>query len=205
MAYHPWYIFSALYIPWVRNENGRRKIWSQNLGHTLSPMNKYILVFICQIEMCPQYTDAPAVGYLTIKLQNSTWYKCLNLSLTGSHMYVHTFVQKDVHSYTHTHIRTYGKPKKYMPPGIIFIQSKFFMSPMRGHKKLWLGKEKWENQWTHWIPETFSSLLCCFLITLLSLDLLQPLEIEHKVTFSNCFQLPRRKEKMTEPGNPDNN
>ena len=32
-----------------------------------------------ELEMCPQYKDAPAVGYLTIKLQNSTWYKCLNL------------------------------------------------------------------------------------------------------------------------------
>ena len=32
--------------------------------------------------MCPQYTDAPDVGYLAIKLQNSTWYKWLNLSLT---------------------------------------------------------------------------------------------------------------------------
>ena len=34
-----------------------------------------------KIEMCPQYTDASTVGYLTLKLQNSTWYKCLNLSL----------------------------------------------------------------------------------------------------------------------------
>ena len=33
-----------------------------------------------ELEMCPQYTDAPAFGYQTIKLQNSTWYKCLNLS-----------------------------------------------------------------------------------------------------------------------------
>ena len=40
--------------------------------------------------MCPQYTDAPTVWYLTINLQNSTWYKCLNLSLTGSHTYVTT-------------------------------------------------------------------------------------------------------------------
>ena len=53
------------------------------------------------------------MGYLTIKLQNSTWYKCLNLSLTGSCTYVctyvctyiHTFVQKDVHSHTRTHVR----------------------------------------------------------------------------------------------------
>ena len=62
--------------------------------------------------MCPQYMDAPAVGYLTKKLKNSTWYKCLNLSLTGSHMYVHTFVQMAVHSYAHIHIR---KTKNYMP------------------------------------------------------------------------------------------
>ena len=40
-----------------------------------------------KLEMCPQYTDALAVGYLTIKLQNSTWNKCLNLSLS---MYVRT-------------------------------------------------------------------------------------------------------------------
>ena len=74
--------------------------------------------------MCPQYTDDPTVGYLTIKLQNSTWYKCLNPSLTGSRMYVctgtcvHTFIQKDVHSYARTHIYMYGKPKNYMhmPP-----------------------------------------------------------------------------------------
>ena len=25
-----------------------------------------------ELEMCPRYMDAPAVGYLTIKLQNST-------------------------------------------------------------------------------------------------------------------------------------
>ena len=45
-----------------------------------------------KIEMCPQYTDAPAVGYLTIKLQNSTWYKCLKLSLTGSYSYRRTYI-----------------------------------------------------------------------------------------------------------------
>ena len=65
--------------------------------------------FSGKLEMCPQYTDAPAVGYLTIKLQISTWYKCLNLSLTGSRMYVHTFAQKDVHLYLRTHVCTYGK------------------------------------------------------------------------------------------------
>ena len=72
-------------------------------------------------EMCPQYTDT-AVGYLTIKLQNSTWYKCLNLSLTGSRTYIHTFVQMDVHSYPRTHIR---KTKKTICPQ---------HRPMGGHK-----------------------------------------------------------------------
>ena len=47
-------------------------------------------VFLLKLEMCPQYTDAPAVGYLIIKPQTSTWCKCLNLSLTGSSMYVRT-------------------------------------------------------------------------------------------------------------------
>ena len=65
-----------------------------------------------KLEMCPQYTDAPAVGYLTIKLQNSTWYKCLNRSLTGSRTYVHTHI----HTEGRTFVRTYGKPKNYMPP-----------------------------------------------------------------------------------------
>ena len=51
--------------------------------------------------MCSQYTHAPAVGYLTIKLQNSTWYKCLNLSLTGSPTYVCMYIC--------THIRTEGR------------------------------------------------------------------------------------------------
>ena len=87
-------------------------------------------VFLLKLEMCPQYTDAPAVGYLTIKLQNSTWYKCLNLSLTGSRMYgctyKHTFVQKDVHLYAHTHIRTYGKPKNYMPPASSDVATRIF-------------------------------------------------------------------------------
>ena len=81
---------------------------------------------LSKLEMCPQYTDAPVVGYLTIKLQNSTWYKCLNLSLTGLRtyertyvLYVHTFVQKDIHSYAHTENR-----KTICP----------WHHPMRGHK-----------------------------------------------------------------------
>ena len=57
-----------------------------------------IFLFYHELEMCPQYRDAPAVGYLTIKLQNSIWYKYLNLSLTGSPTYVPTYVR--------THIRT---------------------------------------------------------------------------------------------------
>ena len=73
-----------------------------------------------QLEMCPQYTDAPAVGYLTIKLQNSTWYKCLNLSLTRSHMYVRTHIRTEgrtlVCMYPRTHIR---KIEKLYAPGII--------------------------------------------------------------------------------------
>ena len=67
-----------------------------------------------KIEMCPQYTDTPAVGYLTIKLQNSTWYKCLNLSLTGSCTYIYSY--RRMYIRTHVHVRTYRKPKSYMPP-----------------------------------------------------------------------------------------
>ena len=59
------------------------------------------------LEMCPQYMDAPAVGYLTIKLQNSTWYKCLNLSLTGSRMYVCMYVPTYTHLYRRTYILTH--------------------------------------------------------------------------------------------------
>ena len=68
-----------------------------------------------KLEMCPQYTDAPAVGYLTIKLQNSTWYKCLNLSLTGSRT-LRTYTHSYRRTYIHTHVCTYEKPKTYMPP-----------------------------------------------------------------------------------------
>ena len=59
--------------------------------------------------------DAP-----TMKLQNSTWYKHLNLSLTGSHTYVRTHIGTEgctfVRMYPHTHI---GKTKKLYAPGII--------------------------------------------------------------------------------------
>ena len=102
--------------------------------------------------MCPQYTDVPAVGYLTIKLKNSTWYKCHNRSLTGSHMYVrmyivctyvhtyvHTFVQKDVHSNARTVYRKNICPRHH---------------PMRGggggvegvHKML---DSRTQNEYTH--------------------------------------------------------
>ena len=71
-------------------------------------IKKNINNFQIKLEICPQYMDAPALGYLTIKLQNSTWYKCLNLSLTGSRTYRR--------SYICMHIPMYGKPKNYMPP-----------------------------------------------------------------------------------------
>ena len=63
-------------------------------------------------EMCPQYTNAPAVGYLTIKLQNSTWCKCLNLNLTGSRTYTHWYRR----TYFRTHVQ---KTEKLYAPGII--------------------------------------------------------------------------------------
>ena len=74
--------------------------------------------------MCPQYTDALAVGYVTIKLQNSTMYKCLNLNLTGSHtyirMYIHTYICTDrrtsIRTYPRMHLR---KIEKLYAPGIV--------------------------------------------------------------------------------------
>ena len=65
--------------------------------------------------MCPQYMDAPAVGYLTIKLQNSTWYKCLNLSLIGSRMYACMYVRTHIRTEGRTFVPTYEKPENYMP------------------------------------------------------------------------------------------
>ena len=78
--------------------------------------------------MCTQYTDAPTVGYLTIKLQNSTWYKCLNLSLTGSHTYISTYVRLYRRTYIRTHICTYPRTenRKTICPR---------HHPLRGHKK----------------------------------------------------------------------
>ena len=74
-----------------------------------------------ELEMCPKYTDAPAVGYLTIKLQNSIWYKCLNLS--NKITYVRTHIHTDgcifVHMYPHTE-----NGKTICP----------WHHPMRGHK-----------------------------------------------------------------------
>ena len=59
--------------------------------------------------MCPQYTNAPAVGYLTIKLQNSTWYKCLNLSLRESRTYARTYVCTHIRTDRHTFVRTHPR------------------------------------------------------------------------------------------------
>ena len=81
--------------------------------------------------MCPQYTDAPAVGYLTTKLQNSTWYKCLNLSLTGSRTYIQTFIQKDVHSYAHMHVPTYACTENWKTFWYIFKYFAHFSLPIR--------------------------------------------------------------------------
>ena len=86
--------------------------------HCYALMSTHNICFYGKIrlEMCPQCMDAPAVGYLTIKLQNSTWYKCLNLSLTGSRMYVRTYT----HSYRRTYIRTrthVRKTEKLYAPG----------------------------------------------------------------------------------------
>ena len=67
---------------------------------------------LAKLEICPQYTDAPTVGYLTKKLQNSTWYKCLNWGLIGSRTYICMYT----HSYR-TYIRT--KTEKLYAPGII--------------------------------------------------------------------------------------
>ena len=90
-------------------------------------LTRIFLLVDVREKMCPQYTDAPAVGNLTIKLQNSTLYKCLNLSLTGSctvynlRTYVYTFVQTDVHSYARM------ENLKTICPGIIWCG---------GHKKV---------------------------------------------------------------------
>ena len=61
--------------------------------------------------MCPQYMDVPAVGYLTIKLLNSTWYKCLNLRLTGSRMYACMYVRTHIRTEGRTFVRTYPHTK----------------------------------------------------------------------------------------------
>ena len=86
-----------------------------------------------KLEMCPQYTGAPAMGYMTIKPQNSAWYKCLNLSLTGSGMYICTYIctytQLYRRAYIHMHVPTYGKPKKLYAPGVVrcgVIKSKMY-------------------------------------------------------------------------------
>ena len=93
-----------------RNTNGFNDIKHIPLNNILAVgRNTYFEISIfkynMKLEMCPQYTDAPAVGYLTIKLQNSTWYKCLNLSLTESRTYVCTHIRTD----RHTFVRTYPR------------------------------------------------------------------------------------------------
>ena len=75
--------------------------------------NKQKIIIIIKNRNVFKVHGSPAVGYLTIKLQNSTWYKCLNLSQTGSrtyvstyaHTYVNIFVQTNGHSYARTHVR----------------------------------------------------------------------------------------------------
>ena len=104
-----------------------------NWNFTGSQMSHFMIVLILYInllnlssiklEMCQHYKDATAVGDQTIKLQNSTWYKCLNRSLNRiSYVctYVHTFVQKDVHSYARTENRKTICPQHHpICPGII--------------------------------------------------------------------------------------
>ena len=65
-------------------------------------------------------TGALAVAYMTIKLQNSTWNKCLNLSLTGSHVrtYIHTHIRTEWRTFVRTYPRMENR-KNYMPPSII--------------------------------------------------------------------------------------
>ena len=89
------------------------------------------------------------MGYLTIKLQNYTWYKCLNLSLKGSrtcvphiHTEGHTFVQKDIHSYARTE-----KWKNICPRH----------HPMRGHKNEPVHDKTYKNgMCTQWRQSSLS-------------------------------------------------
>ena len=79
--------------------------------------------------MCPQYTDAPVVEDLTIKLQKSTWYECLNPSLAGSRMYICTYVRTHIRTEGRTFVRTYPcmENQKYICP---------WHHPMRGHENI---------------------------------------------------------------------
>ena len=91
--------------PWHRPMQGHKnqKFWFTNICFCIEirkKQKKKNKKKNNNLEMCPQNTDAPAVGYLIITLQNSTCYKCLNLSLTGSRTYV----------------CMYGKPTNEMPP-----------------------------------------------------------------------------------------
>ena len=96
--------------------------------------------------MCPQYTDAPAVRYLTIKLQNSTWYKCVKLSLTGSRMYVRTHIHTGGHKFVRTYPRT--ENRKTICP---------WHHPMWGHKNFF----KMNFQSEILISEIFQSQIGC--------------------------------------------
>ena len=80
-----------------------------------------------KLEMCPQYTDAPAVGYPTIKLQNSIWYKCLNSSLTESRTYICKYIRTHIRTEGRTFVRRYAhtENRKTICPR---------HHPMRGHK-----------------------------------------------------------------------
>ena len=87
-----------------------------------------------KLEMCPQYTDASALG-TSIKLckpcqsSGSTWYKCLNPSLTGSCMYVRTYT----HWYRRTYIRMHVPRLARMDNRKIICPWHY---PMRGQKKI---------------------------------------------------------------------
>ena len=92
--------------------------------------------------MCPKNTDAPAVGYLTIKLQNSIWYKCLNLSLTGSRTYVRThictegrtFVRKNEKLYAPSIIRCRGIKKT---SGLCFLEDLILYTELQRSWPVW--------------------------------------------------------------------
>ena len=97
--------FCLSFLNWIKNE--------MIFYHISELMLETLILRYNKLEMCPQYMDAHAVGYLTIKLQNSTGNKCLYLSLTD---HLHTYTHSYRRMYIRTHIPTYGKLKNYMPP-----------------------------------------------------------------------------------------